>query len=86
LIRGCEDSRETGCESECEGAAEILADATSRFEALLSEPQFRRLMEIQTRQQGTTALFQNGMTKPMNYKPQQKEQLEIVISETLAAS
>jgi len=68
------------------GAAEILADATSRIEALLSEPQFRRLMEIQTRQQGTTALLRTGMTKLMNYKPQQKERLEKVISETLAAT
>ena len=68
------------------GAAEILADATSRLEALLSEPQFRRLTEIQTRQQGTTVLLRAGMTKLMNYKPQQKERLEKVISETLAAT
>ena len=68
------------------GSAEILADATARFETLLSEPQFRRLVEIQTRQQGTTALLQAGMTKLMNYKPQQKERLEMVISETLAAT
>ena len=67
-------------------AAEILADATSRLEALLSEPQFRRLTELQTRQQGTTALLQAGMMKLMNYKPQQKERLEQVISETLAAT
>lgn len=68
------------------GAAEILAEATSRLETLLSEPQFRRLVEIQTRQQGTTALLRAGMTKLMNYKPQQQEQLENVISETLAAT
>lgn len=68
------------------GAAEVLADATSRLETLLSEPQFRRLAEIQTRQQGTTALLRAGMTKLMNYKPQQKERLENVISETLAAT
>jgi thiol-disulfide isomerase/thioredoxin len=68
------------------GAAEVLADATSRLETLLSEPQLRRLAEIQTRQQGTTALLRAGMTKLMNYKPQQKERLENVISETLAAT
>ena len=68
------------------GAADILADATSRLESLLSEPQLRRLGEIQTRQQGTTALLRDGMTKLMNYKPQQKERLEAVISETLAAT
>ena len=67
-------------------AAAILADAISRLESLLSEPQFRRLMEIQTRQQGTTALLRAGMTKRMNYKPQQKERLEKVISDTLAAT
>ena len=67
-------------------AAEILADATSRLEALLSEPQFRRLTELQTRQQGTTALLHAGMIKRMNYKSQQKERLEQVISETLAAT
>jgi len=68
------------------GAAEILAEATSRFETLLSEPQVRRLVEVQTRQQGTRALLQAGMTKMMNYKPQQKERLEMVISETLATT
>jgi len=68
------------------GAAEILADATSQLQTLLSEPQFRRLAEIQTRQQGTTALLRAGLMKRMNYKPQQKERLEKVISETLAAT
>lgn len=68
------------------GAAEILADTTSRLESLLSESQFRRFVEIQTRQQGTTALLRAGMTTLMNYKPQQEERLETVISETLAAT
>jgi len=68
------------------GAAEILGDATSRLETLLSEPQFRRFVEIQTRQQGTTALLRAGMTTLMNYTPQQKERLETVISETLSAT
>ena len=67
-------------------AAEILAEAASRLEDLLSEPQFRRFTELQTRQQGTTALLRVGMTKLMSYKPQQKERLEKVISETLAAT
>ena len=68
------------------GATKILADAISRVEALLSKPQFLRLTEIQTRQQGTAALLRTGMIKLMSYKPQQKEQLEHVISETLAAT
>ena len=69
-----------------QGAAEILTDATARLESLLSQSQFRRLVEIQTRQQGTTALLRAGMTKLMNYKPQQKERLEKLISNTLAAT
>jgi thiol-disulfide isomerase/thioredoxin len=69
-----------------EGATKILADASTRLESMLSEAQFRRLAEIQDRQQGTTALLQARMTTLMNYKPQQKDRLEKVISETLAAT
>jgi len=68
------------------GATEILADASTRLETMLSKAQFRRLAEIQSRQQGTTALLRTGMTTVMNYKPQQEERLEKVISETLAAT
>jgi thiol-disulfide isomerase/thioredoxin len=35
------------------GVTETLADLTNRLESLLSESQFRRLAEMQTRQQGT---------------------------------
>jgi len=66
------------------GATEILADASTRLEAMLSQAQLRRLGEIQSRQQGTTALLRAGVTTLMNYKPQQEERLEKVISETLA--
>ena len=68
------------------GATELLADAASRLKTLLSTQQFLRFTEIQTRQQGTAALLEKRMTKLMNYKPQQKEQLEQVISQTLAAT
>jgi thiol-disulfide isomerase/thioredoxin len=68
------------------GATEILADASTRLEAMLSKAQFRRLAEIQSRQQGTTALLLAGMSTLMNYKPQQEERLNEVISETLAAT
>jgi peroxiredoxin len=68
------------------GATEILADASSRLKTLLSTQQFLRFTEIQTRQQGTAALLQAGMTKRLNFKPQQKERLEQIISETLAAT
>jgi transcription termination factor NusB len=68
------------------GVTETLADLTNRLESLLSESQFRRLAEIQTRQQGTTALLRAGLMSLMDYKPEQKEKLEQVISETLAAT
>jgi peroxiredoxin len=68
------------------GAGEVLADATRQLQSVLSEAQLRRLAEIQSRQQGTTALLQAGMAKRMNYKPRQREQLETVISETAAAT
>jgi peroxiredoxin len=73
-------------EEASKGVAETLADLAKRLQSLLSEAQFRRLMEIETRQQGTTALLRPGLTKLMNYTPQQKEQLEQIISETLAAT
>jgi peroxiredoxin len=73
-------------EEASKGGTEILAEASTRLEAMLSKAQFRRLAEIQSRQQGTTALLQAGMSTLMNYKPQQKERLETVISETLAAT
>ena len=73
-------------EEAAKGGTEILAEASTRLEAMLSKAQFRRLAEIQSRQQGTTALLQAGMSTLMNYKPQQKERLETVISETLAVT
>ena len=68
------------------GATKLLADAAIRLKTLLSTQQLLRFAEIQTRQQGTAALLEKGMAKRMNYKPQQKEQLEQVISQTMAAT
>ena len=68
------------------GVTETMADLTNRLQSLLSESQFRRLAEIQTRQQGTAALLRPGLMTLMDYDPQQKERLERVISETLAAT
>ena len=65
------------------GVTETLAELTGKLESLLSAAQFRRLAEIQARQQGTTALLRPGLESRMNYTPQQKEKLEQVISETL---
>lgn len=66
------------------GVTETLAELTKKLESLLSEAQSRRLAEIQTRQQGTSALLRPGLTSLMDYTSQQKERLEQVISETLA--
>jgi len=65
---------------------ETLAELTKKLESLLSESQFRRWAQIQTRQQGPAALLRPGLTSLMDYTPQQKDKLEQVISETLAAT
>ena len=69
-----------------EKAADILRDATRQCESILSDRQSRRLSEIQTRQQGTSALLRAGMKRLLEYKPGQSEQLERVISHTRAAT
>ena len=69
-----------------EGVRTILADLTNRLELLLSDSQLRRLVEIQTRQQGTAALLRPSFGRQMNYNPQQEEKLEEVITETLSAT
>lgn len=67
-----------------EGVADTLAELTGKLESLLSEAQLRRLAEIRTRQQGTTALLRPTLSSLMDYTPRQKEKLEQVVSETLA--
>jgi|GEM_PF-3586071 len=71
-------------EEAAKGATEAMAELTKNLQSLLSEPQLRRLAEIQTRQQGTSALLRTGLASLMDYTPQQKEQLEQAVSETLA--
>lgn len=71
-------------EEAAKGVEESVAALTEKLQALLSNTQFRRLMEIQTRQQGTAALLGPRLTILTNYTPQQREKLEQVISETLA--
>ena len=73
-------------EEAAKGVTEALDELTKRLKSLLSESQFRRVAEIRTRQQGTAALLGPGLDSPMNYTPKQKEQLEQVISESLAAT
>ncbi len=73
-------------EEAAKGVTETLAALTDRLRSLLSEAQFRRLGEIQARQQGTAALLRSNVSALMDYTPEQKQQLERLISETLAAS
>jgi len=73
-------------EEAAKGVTETLADLTTRLRSLLSAAQFRRLAEIQTRQQGTEALLRPNLTTLMDYKPQQRDRLEQVIAETRGAT
>ena len=66
------------------GVAEGMAELTERLRALLSEPQLRRLAEIQARQQGTAALLRPGLASRLDYTTRQKEELEQAVSEMLA--
>lgn len=71
-------------EEAAKGVTEAMAELTKKLQAMLSEPQFRRLAEIQTRQQGTTALLRPGLSSLLDYTPKQKEEVEQAVSETLA--
>lgn len=68
------------------GVSEALAELAERLQSLLSPAQLRRLTELHARQQGTEALLRPALAVPMEYTPRQAEQLEEVISTTLAAS
>jgi thiol-disulfide isomerase/thioredoxin len=71
-------------EEAAKGVTEAMAQLTKKLQVLLSEPQFRRLTEIQTRQQGTAALLRPGLSSRLDYTPKQAEELEQAVSETLA--
>lgn len=67
-------------------AAAILEQAANGLETLLTKSQVRRFAEIQIRVQGTGALLQDELARPMSYTPEQRERLTRVLSETLAAT
>jgi thiol-disulfide isomerase/thioredoxin len=71
-------------EEAAKGVMEAMAELTKKLQAMLSEPQFRRLAEIQTKQQGTTALLRPGLSSLLDCTSKQKEELEQAVSETLA--
>ena len=64
--------------------SDAMAHLSKKLQEILSEPQFRRLVEIQTRQQGTGALLRPGLSSLLDYTPKQKEELEQAVSEALA--
>jgi len=66
------------------GVAEAMGELTKRLQSLLSQAQFRRFTEIQTRQAGTAALLTPGLASLLDYTPWQKEEVEQAILETLA--
>jgi peroxiredoxin len=73
-------------EEAAKGVTEAMAELTKGLTSLLSDAQLRRLVEIQARHQGTAVLLRPRLSSLMKYTPKQKEQLEQVISEALAAT
>jgi len=71
-------------EEAAKGVTEAMGELTKRLQSLLSEAQFRRVAEIQTRQLGTTALLRPTLASLLNYTPRQRESLEQAVSEALA--
>ena len=67
-------------------AGAILEQASTSLESVLTKAQRRRFVEIQVRLQGTGALLQDGLARPMSYTTEQRERLTTIISETLAAT
>jgi len=88
LLDECDASffplRNKPSEEAAKGVTEAMTQLTKKLQAILSEPQFRRLAEIQTRQQGTAALLRPGLSSLLDYTPKQKEELEQAVFETLA--
>jgi len=64
----------------------LLADTMRRLEGMLSPEQLRRITEIRIRQRGPAALVEPTLAERMHYTPRQRERLEAVIAETLAAT
>ena len=64
----------------------LLADTMRRLEEMLAPAQVRRITEIANRQRGPAALVQPPLVEQMRYTPRQREGLEAVIAETLAAT
>lgn len=71
-------------EEAAKGVTEVMGELSKGLQVVLSEPQLRRVAEIQTRQLGTTALLRPGLASLMDYTSRQKEEVEQAVSETLA--
>jgi thiol-disulfide isomerase/thioredoxin len=64
----------------------LLADTMRRLEPLLEPGQLRRISEIRLRQRGPAAVVQPTLAELLRTTPPQRERLEAVIGETLAAT
>jgi peroxiredoxin len=67
-------------------ADELIIEAHRRLAALLAEKKLQRFAEIHARQEGPAALLRAGLAKRMGYTSGQREQLEKIIADTLAAT
>ena len=59
---------------------EVLGELTVELQGLLSKAEYGRLLQIQLRVQGTPALMQPELAGLMQYSPEQRQELERVIS------
>jgi peroxiredoxin len=59
---------------------EVLGELTAELQGLLSKAEYGRLLQIQLRVQGSPALLQPDVAGLMKYSPEQRQELERVIS------
>ena len=59
---------------------EVLGELTAELQGLLSKAEYGRLLQIQLRIQGSPALLQPDVAGLMKYSPEQRQELERVIS------
>jgi peroxiredoxin len=64
----------------------LVAETMRRLDGMLSPEQLRRITEIGLRQRGPAALVQPMLAERLRTTPRQRERLEAVLAETLAAT
>lgn len=68
------------------GVDKALAELDERLRALLDDAGFRRWGEIRCRQRGPAALLAPPLAGRMDYTPRQRERIEAIVTETVAAT